>query len=239
MGIFSRKSSKDQEIERRAAAAAQTEDPGMLDKAADALAHRLMKVGIDGVGPVDGAQKVAEDALVAAGGDRARAEDIIAKSHFKKVAGGGFVTGLGGLLTMPVALPANVVEFYLLTTRAVAAIAHLRGHDLTQPELRSAILLTLVGADARDILTSAGIPGTLVSGGRLASLASRQLPAPVLMVVNKAVGFRLLAQTGQKVLTRLGKAVPLAGGVIGAGLDVYLLNRILDHAREEFPHRTA
>ena len=239
MGLFSRQSSKDKEMERRASAAARTEDPGMVDKAANALADRLLKVGIDGVGPVEGAQKVAEKALVAAGGDRAKAEKIIASSHFKKIAGGGFVTGLGGLITMPVALPANVVEFYLLTTRAVAAIAHLRGHDVQQPELRSAVLLTLVGADARDILTSAGIPGTLVSGGRLASLASRQLPAPVLMVVNKAVGFRLLAQTGEKVLARLGKAIPLAGGVIGAGLDVYLFRRIIDHAREEFPQQGA
>ncbi len=239
MGIFSlpfnQDKNKDKELERRAAAAAQTSDPGMLDKAANSLADRLLKVGIDGVGPVKGAAKVAEQALVEAKGDVARAEKIIAKDHFRKIAGGGFLTGLGGLLTLPVALPANVLEFYLLSTRAVAAIAHLRGHDVNQPELRSAILLSLVGADARDILTSAGIPGTLVSGGRLASLASRQLPAPALMVVNKAVGFRLLAQTGEKLLTRLGKAIPLAGGVIGAGLDVYLFNRIIDHAREEFP----
>lgn len=237
MGLFAK--SRDKELERREAAAAQTQDPGVMDKAANGLADRLLKVGIDGMGPVKGAQKVAEEALVAAGGNREKAEKIIAKDHFRKIGGGGFVTGLGGLLTMPVALPANVLAFYLLSTRAIAATAHLRGHDINQPELRSAILLTLVGADARDILTSAGIPGTLVSGGRLASLASRQLPAPALMVVNKAVGFRLLAQTGEKVLTRLGKAIPLAGGVIGAGLDVYLFNRIIDHAREEFPPKGA
>jgi len=29
--------------------------------------------------------------------------------------------------------------------------------------------------------------------------------------------------------------VPLAGGVIGAGVDTYLLNRIAAHARLEFP----
>ena len=162
-----------------------------------------------GTGMVD-----TKKALEEADGDVEKAEKAIAKDHFRKIAGGGFVTGLGGLITLPVALPANVLEFYLLSTRAVAAIAHLRGHDVQQPELRSAILLTLVGADARDILTSAGIPATLVSGGRLASLASRQLPAPALMVVNKAVGFRILAQTGEKVLTRLGKAIPLAGGFI-------------------------
>jgi hypothetical protein len=37
------------------------------------------------------------------------------------------------------------------------------------------------------------------------------------------------------VLTRFGKSVPLVGGVIGAGLDTYLIGRIADHAKEEFP----
>ena len=88
MGFFSSK--KDKELERRAAAAAQTEDPGLLDKAAHSLADRLLKVGIDGVGPVKGAQKVAEQALVAAKGDVEKAEKAIAKDHFRKIAGGGY-----------------------------------------------------------------------------------------------------------------------------------------------------
>jgi hypothetical protein len=29
--------------------------------------------------------------------------------------------------------------------------------------------------------------------------------------------------------------VPLAGGLVGAGLDTYLLKRIAEHARLEFP----
>jgi hypothetical protein len=55
------------------------------------------------------------------------------------------------------------------------------------------------------------------------------------MVVNKAVAFRLLSTVGRKTLTRFGRGVPVIGGVIGAGLDGYLLNRIADHARHEFP----
>lgn len=238
MGIFSfGKDTETKQLERRAAAetAMQAQDPGMADKAARAMADRLLKLGIDGVGPVDSAKETAEKALLEAKGDRGRAEEIIAKQHFRKIAAGGFVTGLGGLITMPVAIPANILEFYLLTTRAIASIAHLRGHDVDQPELRSAVLLSLIGSDARDVLVAAGLPGTIAGGGRLSSLASRQLPAPVLMVVNKAVGFRLVAQGGQKILSRLGKLIPVAGGVIGAGLDSYLFNQILDNARTEFP----
>jgi hypothetical protein len=149
-------------------------------------------------------------------------------------AAGGFVTSLGGFVTLPVALPANVLEFYLVATRMVAGIASARGYDIRQPEVRSAVLLALVGADADDLLSKAGLTKT----GRLANLAAQQLPGPALMVVNKAVGFRLLTQVGKKTLTRFGKAVPLVGGVVGAGLDTYLLKRIADHSRHEFPRRS-
>jgi hypothetical protein len=75
--------------------------------------------------------------------------------------------------------------------------------------------------------------------GRLSNLAAQRLPGPALMVVNKAVGFRLLATAGKKTLTRFGKGVPVIGGVLGAGLDSYLLKRIADHARHEFPPKAA
>ena len=115
----------------------------------------------------------------------------------------------------------------------VASIASLRGYDIKQPEIRSAVLLTLVGADADDLLKKAGVAST----GRLANLAAQRLPGPAMMVVNKAVGFRLLSTAGKKTLTRFGKGVPVIGGVVGAGLDSYLLKKIADHARHEFPPR--
>jgi len=192
--------------------------------------ERLMDVGIDGKGPFDSAQKVADVAMTAHP-DAERAIDAIVRSHLRLAAAGGFVTSLGGFVTMPVALPANVLEFYLVATRMVAGIAATRGYDIFQAEVRSAVLLALVGADSDDLLKKAGYAST----GRLAGLAVERLPGPVLLAVNKGVAFRLLNQVGKKSLTRFGRAVPLAGGVIGAGVDTYLLNRIADHARLEFP----
>ena len=194
------------------------------------MVERLMDVGIDGKGPFDSAQKVA-DVARAEHPAAERAIDAIVGSHLKLAAVGGFVTSLGGFVTMPIALPANVIGFYLVATRMVAGIASIRGYDIRQPEVRSAILLALVGADSDDLLKKAGYAST----GRLANLAVQRLPGPALMAVNKAVGFRLLSQVGRKSLTRLGKAVPLVGGVVGAGVDTYLLKRIADHARREFP----
>jgi len=208
-------------------------DEAALGSAATRVIERLLDVGIDGKGPFDSAQKIADVALAEhAGADQAI--DAIVRTHLKLAAAGGFVTSLGGFVTLPVALPANVLEFYLVATRMVASIASARGYDIRQPEVRSAVLLALVGADADDLLSKAGVTTT----GRLANLAAQRLPGPALMVVNKAVGFRIMTEFGKKSLTRLGKAVPLVGGVVGAGLDTYLLHRIADYSRHEFPMRS-
>ncbi len=208
------------------------DDHGRLGNGAVRLIEALLDVGIDGRGRFDSAQRVA-DVARAEKADADQAIEAVVRQHLKMAAAGGFITGLGGVFTMPVALPANVAEFYVVATRMVAAIASLRGYDIRQPQIRSAVLLTLVGADADDLLKKAGVATT----GRLANLAAERLPGPVLMVVNKAVGFRLLAQVGRKTLARFGKSVPLVGGAVGAGLDAYLLKRIADHARHEFPPR--
>ena len=200
--------------------------------AATKMIERLMDVGIDGRGRFASAQKVA-DVAIAEHPDVEGAIGATVRAHLLLGAVGGFVTGLGGFITMSVALPANVLEFYLVATRMVATIASIRGYDIRRPEVRSAILLALVGADSDDLLAKAGYAGS----GRLANLAAQRLPGPALMALNKGVAFRLLTRVGRKSVTRFGRAVPLVGGLVGAGVDTFLLTRIADHARREFPPR--
>jgi hypothetical protein len=220
-------------IELQAGAVSRAEDDnGGMSAAASRLVDRLLDVGIDGKGPFDSAHTVAADALAKAGGDREQAIAVVRREHRRLGGAGGFVTGLGGFFTMPVSLPANLLGFYLLSTRMTAAIAKLRGYDIDQPEIRSAILLTLVGADRDDLLKKAGIHA---GGGRLVSLATGRLPPPALMVVNKAVGFQLLGRLGRGAFSWLGRGLPVLGGVLGGGIDLYLLGRIAKQASKEFP----
>jgi EcsC protein family len=209
-----------------------------VDDAGAASARRmiehLLDIGIDGKYPFDSARRVA-DVAMADHFDAESAIDALVRSHLRLCAVGGFVSNLGGFVVMPIALPANVLGFYLVATRMVAGIASSRGYDIRKPEVRTAILLALIGADADDLLKKAGYAST----GRLANLAVQRLPGPVLLAVNKGIEFRLLTQVFKKSLTRLGKAVPVVGGVVGAGVDAYLLNRIADHARHEFPPKVA
>jgi hypothetical protein len=199
--------------------------------AAARMVQVLLDTGLDGKGPVKSARRVAEDARRATPNVEA-AVARVARVHVAKGGVGGFVTGIGGFVTMPVALPANVAEFYIMATRMVGAIATLRGYDVDRPQVRTAVLLTLVGSHADEVLAKAGMS---TGGGRLASFATRRLPPAALLVVNKAIGFRLLRGVGEKAFARLGRGVPFVGGVVGGGIDVWMMKKIGDHAMQQFP----
>jgi len=197
------------------------------------LVQVLLDAGIDGLGPLKSARELADLAHHDTRTTEGAVKKII-RSHVVKGGIGGFVTGVGGFVTMPVALPANVVEFYVGATRMVASIAVLRGYDVDDPQVRTAVLLTLVGSEADEVLKKAGLSGT---SGKVVGLVGQQLPPAALLILNKAIGFRLLRGLGEKAFARLGRGVPLAGGVVGGGIDVWMMKRIADHAMAEFPLR--
>lgn len=205
--------------------------PNQFEAAAISLVGRLVDIGIDGLGPLRPARQVADKALREAGGDVEAAVDDIVRSHGRIAAAGGFATGIAGFMTIVVSIPANLVEFYAVATRMTAAIAHLRGYDVDQPAVRTEILLTLVGTDSRSVLAKARIggPKDILTEGALG-----QLPAPALMLINKAIGMNLLSQFSRRMLSRLGRLVPVAGGAVGAGLDWKLLRGIGKDARARF-----
>lgn len=235
MGVMDRLRDRKQNVKktRSALEAARADRPE--DGAIAKLIQTILNVGLDGSGPFDSAQQVAERTLKEEGSVEA-AIDRISGKHGRGAAIGGFATGLGGFVTMPIALPVNVLEFYVQATRLVGAIAHLRGYDLHDERIRSAVLLTLVGSDSDEILKKAGMA---TGGGRLAQLAVKRMPPAAVLVINKAVGFRLLKSVGGKVFSRFGRGIPVAGGLFGGGLDWWMMRKIADHARKEFPQEPA
>jgi len=236
MGVFDMLRGHKADVNVTRSALDQASDPAADDSAITRLIENILQIGIDGRKPFDSADAVAKDALASAGGNVDKAVNKVVRSHVTSGAAGGLVTSLGGFLTMPVAIPANLFEFYVQATRMTAAVAKLRGYDITQPNIRTAVLLTLVGSRSEDVLAKAGVTtGT----GRITSLALRNLPRPAMMMVNKAVGFRLLRSVGESTLAKLGKGVPVVGGAVGGVLDGYMMNKIAEQALKEFPASAA
>ena len=62
----------------------------------------------------------------------------------------------------------------------------------------------------------------------------KKIPGEVLKRINQAVGFRLVTKFGQKGVVNLGKMIPVAGALIGAGVDTVSTQVIANHARSVF-----
>ena len=204
--------------------------PQIDDGAITQLIGSVLDFGLDGLGPIASAERVAFWALTGAPSTEAAVKRVV-RRHVAGAGVGGFATGVGGFVTMVVAVPVNVVEFYIQAARMVGAIAHLRGYDIKDATVRTAILLTMIGANATEVLRAAGLPLSSSVG----ALATRRLPSAAAMVVNKAIAFRLVKMVGERALVRAGRAVPVLGGGVGALFDGAMLHRIGEAARREFP----
>lgn len=231
MGLIDLFKPKREEVKQTKSALEAAQDPTTDDGAISKVVDMLLDLGLDGRGPIKSAEQVAQEALT----EEKNVEDAVkavARGTMLRGGIGGFITGLGGFVTMPIALPVNVLEFYVQATRMVGAIAALRGYDIKDERIRAAVLLTLVGSKSDEVLKKAGMA---TGGGRLASLAMKNMPPAAIMVINKAVGFNLMRGVGTKALGKLGRGVPVAGGFVGAGIDGYMMKKMADHAMKEFP----
>ena len=195
----------------------------------------LLAVGIDGHGPLASATELAEQARASSRNDE-EAVDHVTRNSVIFGSAGGFVTGVGGFSSAPLAIPANVVEFYVQAARMVGAIAILRGHDIGQTQVRQAVLHTLVATQTDSVLTKAV---STSRGGAVPRKLLGFLPAGALLVANKAIGFRVLRLMIQTLFGYLGRGVPLVGGLAIGFTDGWMMGRIAEQAKNDFPLTTA
>ena len=127
----------------------------------------------------------------------------------------GFITGLGGLLVLPVAIPANVAGVIYVQLRMTAAIAYINGYDIYSDQVRTIAYACLTGSSAANILKNVGIK----ISEKMAVNALKKVPGAILIKINQQVGFRLVTKFGQKGLVNIGKMMPFVGGLIGGAFD--------------------
>lgn len=184
---------------------------------------------VNGIPGLDSAEDMASDYLRGEGTLRDKANSLIRWQNTKAGAV-GFVSGLGGLLAMPVALPANITTVLYVQIRMIAAIAKMGGWDLKEDKVKSLVYCCLVGTSALDVAKQAGI----AIGEKVAINVIKKMPIDVVRQINQKVGFKLLTKFGEKGIVNFGKAIPLVGGVIGAAIDSVSTNTIGNVARDTF-----
>ena len=191
---------------------------GDLAKKSNALAlvTRISEHAITGLGPLSSAEDLASEYLndPAYEDDAARIQAMI-RWECSKSFSTGFLTGLGGLATLPAAIPASLGAAWLVQARLAAAIARIHGHDLSEDRVRTLVMLSLIGNAAKDELKWVGIR----LGNRLASHALRQVSGRLLVEINRRVGFRMITKASEKGVIKLSRLVPVAGGLVGGAVD--------------------
>jgi hypothetical protein len=196
-----------------------------------ALMNWILDQALSGVPPFSPASRLVDEirTRLPDATPRAQAERLILRESVKNFST-GFVTGLGGPVTLPLAVPSSLLSSWLLQARLVAAVAILHGHDLQDPRLRSLVLWALFGDTVKEVLKTGGVP----LANRITAKLVIQLPASVFMAVERKLGLVFLERTTRWGMNNLLKIVPVAGGAVAGTLDAMVLRRVGATALEWF-----
>jgi hypothetical protein len=193
--------------------------------------HQALERAIRGVGPLEGAAALAEKERAEHEGDDAAAIKDIIETHVRLAGAQGFLTNIGGLVTVPVAVPANIAGLALIQCRMVAAIAHLRGYDLADKRVRSGILASLLGEERMlSLIKKKKLPGTPMAVAT-APVYDEHLST---VMANEVAGEIITRMAGKRIAFTVGRRVPVVGGIIGAGTDGFATWQVGRYVDREF-----
>lgn len=155
-----------------------------------------------------------------------KAVKALIKNQITKCGTSGFLTGLGGIITLPVAIPANISSVLYVQLRMIAAIAKIGGFDVRSDQVQTLAYTCLTGSAIADVLKKTGIE----VGERITISAINKIPGKVLTSINQKVGFTLFTKFGTEGAVNLVKLAPLAGGIIGGAFDIASTKKIAKNA---------
>lgn len=127
----------------------------------------------------------------------------------------GFITGFGGIITLPITIPANISSVLYVQIRMIATTAFMAGYDLKSDQVQTLVYACLAGISISEIVKQTGIK----IGTKMAKSAITKIPGKTLTKINQKVGFRFITKFGEKGVINLGKLVPGVGAVISGGMD--------------------
>lgn len=174
-------------------------------------------------------EKMADDYLQHNATVEDAAKDMINKQVIKCTTS-GFITNLGGIITLPVTIPANVGSVMYVQMRMIACAAYMAGYDVHTDQVQTLVYACLAGVSVMEVAKKAGIK---IGQKGLENLIDK-IPGKVLIAINQKVGFRMLTKFGETGAINIGKAIPVVGGVIGGGFDFIDTKFIGNRAYNQF-----
>ena len=225
-----------QEVGRRFATVIAPVANLMTAQGAGGALRQVIEIAIDGYGRMPSAKTAAARHLQRNGGSIDDAITSIIDHHIRLASAQGFVTNSGGLAALPVAIPANITGVAIVQTPMVAAIAHLRGYDLDDNRVRTALVMCLMGGEqvAKHI-----VEGTLPSSPMAVATAPMFDPDLDRQVADDVVTDLAARIGGKNLALAITRRLPLLGGGVGAIMDAIATYQIGRYATGELPRRRA
>jgi hypothetical protein len=193
--------------------------------------RQLVTLAIDGVSRVPGAKTTAARHLEKHK-EIDSSIDALVRTHIGLASAQGFVTNLGGLVTAIVALPTNIAGVAIMQIRLGATIAHLRGYDIDDPRVRTALLMCLMGDAADGRIAKYGLPRPLAVA--TAPAFDPELDQRVSEMVLGDLASRI---GGKQLAVQILRRIPLVGGPVGGAVDGWLTYIIGTYVKGELVPR--
>lgn len=202
-----------------------------IDRNALRTLKKILNLGVDGIGTLSGAKALGDRYLHNASfGSKLERVDALVKREGRKNFASGFLASLGGIVTLPITLPGSMAANWTLQTRMVAAMAHIGGFDIDDPPVRLSIMLCLLGKRGKETLNMDIEEFQKILRRDGLSRASNQS----IHMLNQIVASQLMKMAAQKGFSRIGKVVPLFGGILGGTIDYLSGKDTAAFARELF-----
>lgn len=182
----------------------------------------LYDKAVSGIAGIESSEMLASRYLEDADGDvQLAARNMI---HWESIKAGssGFLSGIGGVVALPVTLPLNISSVLFLQTRLVAAVASLGQHRLSDERIRALAGLCLCGNAAKALLQELTLQGI-----------DRWTTAVAPQVMEKTLAL-LATRSGLVSAESAIRLVPLAGGVVSGAVDIASTRTIGRIARTTF-----
>lgn len=155
-------------------------------------------------------------------GSKEKAVKNFVKWQTAKCTTSGFLTSLGGIVTLPIAIPANLATVWYVQLRMIATIANIAGYDPSDDEVQSLAYICLTGSSVSKIFRETGVE----LGNKLTVAAIEKIPTKALQKINHTVGKRMITKFGTTGVINLEKMIPFVGGIVGGSFD-YVGTRII------------
>ncbi len=198
-------------------------------KQASGFVRQILDLAIDGYGRYPGAAEAGNRRLRATGGNVDQAIHDVIETHVRLAGVQGFVTSIGGVVTLAVTIPANVAGLAILQCHMVATIAHLRGYDLDDARVRNAVVACMLGDEGvRNLVRHKRLPSSPMG------IATAPAYDPALdQRIAQEVTQELLAKVGgRRMAVAVTRKIPVVGGGVGALSDGYATWRVGRYAEK-------